>query len=297
VEFFSGIDVDTPIPREEPRVVMPDFEERPAYTPPDEDYQQQILSRQEDLARALDDLEAAMDTYSGYTQEPSGTQQTGEAYYRDFSLEGIGALPAEKARHTAMFEDILERVARNPYSAEIGDLDLAVDPYEDDRIFISIPVTYTVKRDLLEEMLYSLPYVSTREERHLRMLRYDKSKFNFAGDLVDRIARGDYRMIPVVQMLDPSGALRAVIVDSPDMSWERYFPRRGGRVQVVRQRRFYPLIAITTSGFNVDVRLETGDVDVFYELDIQAEQLTSYARVVVNFMKEEELYRFLASVR
>ena len=137
-------------------------------------------------------------------------------------------------------------MARNPYSAEIGDLDLAVDPYEDDRIFISIPVTYTVKRDLLQEMLTSLPYVSTREERNLRMLRYDKSKFNFAGDLVDRIARGDYRMIPVVQLLDPSGALRAVIVDSPDMSWERYFPRRG-RVQVIRQKKFYDILSVIHS--------------------------------------------------
>ncbi|MFC1484161.1 hypothetical protein ACFL6Q_03850 [Candidatus Neomarinimicrobiota bacterium] len=296
VEFFSGIDIDALIVRKKPRAVLPELDERPAYTPPDEDYQRQILSHQEDLARALDDLEEAMDVYSGYKQEPSGTQQTGEAYYRDFSLEGMGALPAEKARHTAQFEDILQRVARNPYSAEIGDLDLAVDPYKDNRIFISIPVAYTVKQDLLEEMLYSLPYVSTREERNLRMLRYDKSKFNFTNNLVDRIARGDYRMIPVVQLLDPNGALRAVIVDSPDMSWERYFPRRGN-VRVVRQKRFYPLLAITTSGFNVDVRLETADVDIFYELDIQAEQLSSYARVVVNFMKEDELYRFLAPLQ
>jgi TolB-like protein len=182
VEFFSGIDVDAAIVKKKPQAVIPEFDERPAYTPPDEDYQQQILSHQEDLARALDDLEEAMDVYSGYTQEPSGTQQTGEAYYRDFSLEGMGALPVEKARHTALFEDILQRVARNPYSAEIGDLDLAVDPYEDNRIFISIPVAYTVKQDLLEEMLYSLPYVSTREERNLRMLRYDKSKFNFTNN-------------------------------------------------------------------------------------------------------------------
>ncbi|UCH11215.1 MAG: hypothetical protein JSU61_04820, partial [Fidelibacterota bacterium] len=94
VKFFSGIDIDATIEEEKPRAVLPELDERPAYTPPAEDYQRQILSRQEDLARAVEDLEEAMDLYSGYKQEPSGTQQTGEAYYRDFSLEGMGALPA-----------------------------------------------------------------------------------------------------------------------------------------------------------------------------------------------------------
>ncbi|MHC4501367.1 MAG: hypothetical protein ACYS21_19935, partial [Planctomycetota bacterium] len=107
-------------------------------------------------------------------------------------------------------------------------------------------------------------------------------------------ARGDYRITPVVQILDPAGVVRAVLVDSPDMSWERYFPRKG--VRVVRQKRFVPLMAITTSGFSVDVRLETADRDVFYEFDIDASQLSSYARVVVRFMKDDELFRFLKSL-
>ncbi len=65
---------------------------------------------------------------------------------------------------------------------------------------------------------------------------------------------------------------------------------------MVRQKRFVPLMAITTSGFSVDVRLETADVDVFYEFDINVDQLSSYARVAVRFMKEDELLGFLRSL-
>ena len=292
LEFFSGIDLEAP-PEAAVRPFPPLEAVRPGLAPAEE-YSRQLPQVQEDLARALEDLEEAMDVYSGYRQESTGTLQSEESYYRDFQLEGFGTLPVEKARYTELFEDVLRRVADNPYSADIGDLSLEVDPYNDNRVYISIPVSYRVKQTLVEDMLYSLPYVSTREERRLRTIRYDKSKFNFTSNLINRIARGDYRVVPVVQLLDPQGVVRAVLVDSPDMSWERYFPRDG--VRVVRQKRFVPLMAITTSGFSVDVRLETSDVDVFYEFDIDVNQLSSYARVVVRFMKEDDLLRFLRSL-
>lgn len=292
LEFFSGIDLEAP-PEAAVRPFPPLEAVRPGLAPT-EKYRRQLPQVQEDLARALEDLEETMDVYSGYRQESTGTLQSEESYYRDFQLEGFGTLPEEKARHTELFEDVLRRVAENPYSADIGDLSLEVDPYNDNRVYISIPVSYRVKQTLVEDMLYSLPYVSTREERRLRTIRYDKSKFNFTSNLIDRIARGDYRVVPMVQLLDPQGVVRAVLVDSPDMSWERYFP--GDGVRVVRQKRFVPLLAITTSGFSVDVRLETSDVDVFYEFDIDVNQLSSYARVVVRFMKEDELLRFLGSL-
>ncbi|MFC1542998.1 hypothetical protein ACFL4K_00495 [Candidatus Neomarinimicrobiota bacterium] len=290
LEFFSGIDLDAPLtaaPLPSPEAAMSRYA-------PTEEYTRQLPQVQEDLARALEDLEEAMDVYSGYRQEPTGTLQAEDSYYRDFQLEGFGTLPEEKARHTELFEDVLRRVADNPYAAEIGELSLEVDPYDNNRVYISIPVSYEVKQILVEDMLYSLPYVSTREARRLRTIRYDKSKFNFSSDLVNRIARGDYRIVPVVQLSDQQGVAQAVLVDSPDISWERYFPRDG--IRVVRQKRFVPLLAITTSGFNVDVRMETSDVDVFYEFDIDVNQLSSYARVAVKFMKEDQLLTFLRSL-
>ena len=290
VDYFSGIDLQAPVetlPEPLPRPPGP------AYTPAEE-YGRLVPQAQADLADALEDLEAAMDIYSGFRQPPAGTRQEGDRYFREFSLEGLGALPIEKARRTALFEDVLGRVADNPYSAELGELSLALDPYNQDRVYISIPVAFRVKQSLLEDMLTSLPYVATREERNLRTIRYDKSVFNLSSGLIDRIARGDFRIMPVVQLLDPDGDLKAVLVDSPDMSWERYFPRGG--VTIVRQRRFVPLLAITTSGFSVDVRLETDVVDVFYEFDLDVSQLSSYARVEVQFMKEDQLLRFLQAL-
>ncbi len=290
LDYYSGVDLEAPLAREE----IAAAEEELALLAPAQRYGTQAPAASRDMLHALDDLEEAMDVYSGFRQPASSTQQDGDRYFRDFKLEGSGALPVERARHTALFEDMLKRVAQNPYAAELGELGLEVDPYNNERVYLTIPVTYRIKQTLLEDMLYALPYVSTREQGRLRFIRYDRSKFNFSAALLGSIARGDFRVIPVVQMLDEQGRLRAAIVDSPDMSWERYFP--DGPVKVVRQRRFVSMMAITTSGFSVDVRMETVNLETKYEFDVDVNVLPSLARVAVVFMKEEELLRFLRSL-
>ncbi len=248
----------------------------------------------EDLEQAIDDLAEAMDRYSGFKGGDGTTSQAGETYSREFNLEGFGALPKERARHTDLFEQVLQRVADNPYAAEIGALDLVVDPYNVNRVYLNIPITYRIKQTLLEDMLYSLPYVSTRESGGMRAIRYDKSSFNFSRDLLSRISQGDFRVIPVVQLVDATGRARVVIVDSPDMLWERYFPERG--VTAVRQKRFTSMLAVTTSGYSVDVRIGTANTEVTYVVDVDVSLLTSRAEVVVRFMKPEQLERFLRSL-
>ncbi|MCK4579197.1 MAG: hypothetical protein KAU50_10430, partial [Candidatus Marinimicrobia bacterium] len=120
-----------------------------------EEYAARAPAVREDLERAVADLELAMDEYSGYRQETSPTVQEADRYSREFDLTGKGALPEEREQHTRLFEEVLRQVGDNPYSAEIGDLDLVVDPYDDQRVYLNIPIKYSVKEGLLEDMLYS----------------------------------------------------------------------------------------------------------------------------------------------
>lgn len=289
LEFFSAIDIDAP-PAPEPEETV-----EPAIPPRAQQYLDMAPAAQKGLAAAIDELEAVLDHAAGFRQSTENdTRQEGNTYYREFSLAGSGMLPEERAKHTRLFENVLARVAENPYAAEIGELKVVVDPYDRNRVFIRIPVQYRVKETLVEDMLYSLPYATTRELGRMRMIRYNRAAFNFDPALLADISRGDYRIVPVVQLVNGDGQLQAVIVDSPDISWERYFPN--GRVVAVRQRKFMPMMAITTSGFNVDVRLETADLDVEYEFDVEVGRLTDYARVEVRFFKEDDLLRYLRSL-
>lgn len=288
VKFFSGYSVIEapeepikPVERARPEPTIRRDKDLPPY-------------ESGDLLKAMDNLTDAMDEFSGYKRsEPTVTQQDDQGYYREFNLEGLGALPAEKAKNTRLFEQILQQVAENPYAAEIGELDLKVDRYNDNRIFISIPVNYSIKKVLLEDMLYTLPYESIREVGNLRTIRYDRSKVNFSSDLLTKISRGNYNLIPVILLMGSDGSTQAVIVDSPDLSWERYFPKGGP--EFIRQKKFKPLMAITTSGFNVDVRMEIVDVSATYEFDIDTAGLTRFARVSVRFMDYDQLHSYLRS--
>ena len=287
LDYFSAVDLQAPVTAQERAASQAEVD----FLDPTLRYGDQAPAVSREMLLALDDLEQAMDVYSGFQQEPKGTRQAGNVYYREFSLEGEGSLPAERARNTALFEQLIERVAQNPYEADLGELGMEVDPYDNNRIYLNIPVSYRIKMTLVEDLLYALPYVATREQGRLRFFTYDKSKFNFSPSLLAGIARGDFRIIPVVQLLDQEGRIRAVIIDSPDMSWERYFPR--GSVPVLRQRNFFPMLAITTSGYTVDVRMETADLDTHYRFEVEAQNLPRIARVAVVFMKEADLLRFL----
>ena len=293
LDFASGVRLDAPPMPPAAGVPSGRLEGEGKFISP-EDYAKELPAAGEDLERALTDLEEVMDRYSGFQGEAGETQRLGEAYSREFNLEGFGVLPEERARHTALFEDVLRRVADNPYSAEIGQLDLVVDPFNEQRVFLNIPITYRIKNTLLEDMLYSLPYVSTRETGSMRAVRYDKSSFNFSPELLRGIARGNFRVTPVVTLQDAGGRARVVIVDSPDLAWERYFPSQG--ITAVRQKRFVSMLAVTTSGYAVDVRLGTTDQEVTYVVEVDLSLLTSSARVVVRFLKEEQLERFLRSL-
>ncbi len=293
LQYASGVRLDAPpSPELQQSLKRKTISEGKFISP--EEFASEAPAAREDLEQALGDLEEAMDRYSGFKGEEGKTSQSGETYRREFNLEGFGALPEERARHTDLFENVLQRVADNPYAAEIGALDLVVDPYNNNRVFLNIPITYRIKQILLEDMLYSLPYVSTRETGAMRAIRYDKSSFNFSRELLTGISQGDFRVIPVVQLVDASGRVRVVIVDSPDMLWERYFPERG--VTAVRQKRFTSMLAITTSGYSVDVRLGTANKEVTYVVEVDVSLLTSRAEVVVRFMKPEQLERFLRSL-
>jgi TolB-like protein len=286
LEFFAGTDIDQPIARPDLEPGGEKLSLKPARV-----YGEEAPAAQANLARAVEELESALDKYSGFDQPASATKHEGETYSREFSLEGYGALPEERARHTEMFEDVLRRVADNPYAADIGELELEMNTFDYRKAFLRIPVTYSVKDALLEDMLYSIPYVSTQESGRLRTIRYDRSRFDFPPRLIKQVSQGNYRVTPVIQLLNKQGQLRVVIVDSPDYSWEQLFPRNS--IRIVRQKNFIAMLAVTTSGFNVDVRMETADIDVDYELELDTAELAGFSKVLVHFMKDQELTRFL----
>ena len=286
LEFFAGTDIDRP-------AIRPDLEPggESLSLKPALDYGKQAPAAQANLSRAVEELATAMDKYSGFNQPASATKADGNTYSREFSLEGYGALPAERASNTDMFEDVLQRVAENPYAAEIGELDLEMNTFDYTKAFLRIPVTYSVKDALVQDMLYSIPYVASSEAGRLRTIRYDRSRFDFSDKLIRQVATGNYRVTPVIQLLNKQGQVQVVIVDSPDYSWEQLFPKRGIRVE--RQKNFIAMLAVTTSGFNVDVRMETADIDVDYELELDTAELAGFSTVQVRFMKDDELTRFL----
>ena len=68
-------------------------------------------------------------------------------------------------------------------------------------------------------MLRSLPYTGVRQEGTLTTIEFARNKFPISGELSDRITKGEFRVVPVVQFLGQNGKVHTAILDSGDPYW------------------------------------------------------------------------------
>ena len=193
-----------------------------------------------------------------------------------------------------MLEEILELVAANPYGVQIGEPKVEVDPENKGKmVFLTLPVKYSLKEDLISDMLRSLPYTGVRQEGTLTTIEFARNKFPISNKLSDRIAKGEFRVVPVVQLLDQSGNVYTTILDSGDPYWHSQ-SRKNTNTRT--EHIFSQLVAFTVSGWSLQVTMEAVDINATYTVEMPRTEVGQLSQVVIEFVPESKLQKFLANV-
>lgn len=245
------------------------------------------------IDRALEGLEKAMDVYIGARGVGNATVPSRGKFSRELNF-GTKEAPSEPAsRDALMLAEILELVAANPYHAEIGEPKVEVDPESKGKtVLLSLPVTYSLKENLIGEMLRTLPYTGVRQEGTLTTIEFARNRFPISSELSDRISRGEFRIIPVVQLLDQYGKVQTAILDSNDPYWHNESRKnKSTRTEQI----FSQLVVFTVSGWSLQVTMEAVEIGATYTLEMPREEVSRLSRVVVEFVPESEVRRFLAA--
>ncbi|MEE9166970.1 MAG: hypothetical protein V3U24_05875 [Candidatus Neomarinimicrobiota bacterium] len=258
------------------------------------EYHEQVSQMSSSLSDALSELEESMDLYIGARAKGGDTGASEGRYYRDFSFDGSGNAVDFPSEDAELLETILSRISKNPYSVDIGKPSLKMDrSRKDDRVRLSIPVKYSLRENLIKDMLSSLPYTGIRQDGSITSLEFSRRKFKIPGNLEKRISRGAFRIVPVIQLLDKSGNIRLVILDSADPYWHRQTSKN---VKFTTEHVFSPLVAFSVSGWSLQVTMESAEISATYELDVPEKEAGSYSRVQVEFVPEIELTTFLSNI-
>ena len=245
------------------------------------------------MSSALDDLESAMDVYIGTRGVPEEPMEPGNKFTRKFTFTESGVFEKPSFEDVSLLENIISIISNNPYHVEIQKPEIELLDKKSKTILLTLPVKYFLRKNLINDLLTSVPYTGIREDGSLTTLEFSRKKYAISPDLQERISLGEYRVAPVIQIFDISGQIKTVIVDTGDPSW---YSRSSDKVQLFAEKIFSPLIVFTVSGMSLQVTMESVDIDAKYQIELLLNEVANYSKVTVEFIPENKLTDFLGKI-
>ena len=219
--------------------------------------------------------------------------QYGSRYYREFNFTKISPdQNSSKKKNTINLITILDQILTNPYDVNIGELSLIPDPRKPGNMKGEIPVEYSVRSALAQDMFTSLPHEKLIDENGNVRLQFLNSNFVFDETLTEKLALMKYQVMPVIFFNNKIGGVQFIILDS----WSDKFNRLEIKtVPMFWENQFKPLFALTPGADNIQLNLDEASHKVVYHFSIPYEKIGDYTKVTVKFMLEVELEKLLES--
>ena len=220
--------------------------------------------------------------------------QYGDRYYREFNFTDISPDPNPnilKKQNSERLITILDQILTNPYNVLIGELSLYPDPERFGNMRGEIPITYSVRSALTQELFTSLPHDKLMDAGGNVILRFPNSNFIFDELLLEKLALMKFQLMPVIFFNNRIGGIQFIILDS----WnEKYQNLELQKILMLTENQFKPLFAITPGSDNIQLNLDASSQEVGYNFSIPREAIGDYIKVTVKFMPEFELDALLS---
>ncbi len=244
------------------------------------------------MEKSIDELEKSMDLVIGARTLPEkgAVRKEDNEWTMDFSAESKVTDKPENRVNTEMLLTVLNQLMANPYEVQMKRPQFQYDEDNRDQMTVVFPVTYSLKDNLIKDMLTSLPYTGLKEDGSLTFFYFNRDKFNFPADLKERISQGQYRTVPVIRFFDEQDQVIVLIADTPEAT---IYQLKSEQVLFLPVHFFAPLIVFTVGGWSLQVSMESVTIPVKYTFTMERERIEKIRRVSLKFVPEDELSTFL----
>lgn len=199
----------------------------------------------------------------------------------------------ESIRRSESFQDIVYRVARNPYKLEISEPLFHRQALNEEKIKVTFVVRFVPNRELVRDMLETFPFKFRDENEGCLEYIYSTERFLFQDDLSKAIARGELRFNPVISFITDNGSIAGTLIDVP-----RAFSKNIATIPNVEfVAKYQPLINLTTSTLDLQINLKNTEAEIEYSLEMSIEQLKRIDRIDVLFLSEAEILDYLKTLK
>ncbi|MBT3479541.1 MAG: hypothetical protein HOA15_04670 [Candidatus Marinimicrobia bacterium] len=262
-------------------------------TPPT--YGEKAINVSSAIDVAIDELEKKLDLNIGARGEVDSKElreEKGE-WILDIGKDNYKDSRPENNINTNMMVEVLGNLMDNPYKVKITRPEFNYDPKNRKEFQIEMSVNYSLKSNIINDMLTSLPYSGLKQDGNLTIFYFNRDKYNFPKEISEKIQFGKYRSIPVIQLQDLNGKPLVILVDSPDQNIHGL----GSRNVLYKPFHFFsPLIDFTVGGWSMQVALETVDIPVSYNFTMDVNTANNISRISLKFIPEDELQSFLSKL-
>ncbi len=240
----------------------------------------------DDLFLAIDNFAVEAELNYSWDKISDGGSQYGDRYYKDIDKDNKNRLISNsREKNTERLIAYFNKIILNPYDVTMQDIRMEYDQVKNGYVNLTVPVTYTVKKNLIEDMLTTLPHLSTSHSIGNLVIKFFDSDF-IISDYASQYSFMKYQVIPVLFLSDEIGRINYVYVDDLHGDLINDF---NNDIFAESSSKFYPLFAITPGSDNIQINLDMNSLDIEYNFRLSVDNIEKYSKVAIKFLHQTEI--------
>ena len=263
-----------------------------------------VSVKSEMVSKNLEDefkkLEESMDVLLGFKEDQNLKPKKdvtlfddGGEWTMDFSANQLAEENPELEPNTEMLKEVINKLIDNPYDVIMKKPNFIYHKDDDSYITVQFHVTYSLKDEIIKEMLNTLPYTGIEQNGSLTIFYFSKESFNLTDEITNRIISGKHRSVPVIRFFNKAGAPIVIVADTPEEQWHS---RKSEKVLYLPENQFTPMIEFTVGGWSMQVAMETVNIHAKYEFILPMTDVENLSNVSLKFINEIDLKKFLEPI-
>ena len=244
----------------------------------------------DELNRIIDNFSVEVELNHSLEKMNLKGNQYGNRYYKDIDNNSKNNFLKDiKKSNTDKLLSYIDDILLNPYDVEIHDISFDYSMYNNDYVDINVPVSFKVKKSLIEDLLSTLPQSSKSTKNGKLLIKFSNKDFAFTNIINDRFSLSKYQVVPVLFLSDSKGEISYVYLES----WKNKGVDKNNKIEVHQSNEFYPLLAITPGKQNLLVNLDMTTLTINYNFKLSLKHIEDYTKVAIKFLYENQINNIL----
>lgn len=192
-----------------------------------------------------------------------------------------------------LLADLVKRLnsfLTNPYSIDVGELDMELNKLDNSYVDLNISISYSFKKRDFEKLIKNMPYNTLKSNNNSYTVEFLYDNYLFDISSINQFNNHSRELFPVLFFANKKGDIQKIIIDSWD---NRYDNLLFGDYDVERVDKFSQLYSIIKSDKNMHFNINKNKVVINYNTTMPISILDNYTQLTIKIFERSDLDSYL----